>query len=55
VAHNHPSGDPEPTTDDLLVTDQLAAAGKVLGVELLDHLIIASKKYISLTERSHHE
>ncbi|QQG51010.1 MAG: DNA repair protein RadC [Candidatus Saccharibacteria bacterium] len=52
VAHNHPSGVPEPTEDDLRATDQLIAAGKVLGIDLLDHLIIVKDSYISLTERN---
>lgn len=55
VAHNHPSGVLDPTADDLTATAQLVAAGKVLGIELLDHLIIASDKYISVLERNHDE
>lgn len=51
VAHNHPSGALEPTADDIEATEQLIAAGKVLGVELLDHLIIARNTFISLIER----
>lgn len=51
VAHNHPSGSLEPTRDDLQVTDQLLAAGKALGVELLDHLIVTSDTFVSLIER----
>lgn len=54
VAHNHPSGSLEPTSDDIRATRQLLAAGKVLGIDLLDHLIIASDTYISLTERINH-
>jgi DNA repair protein RadC len=55
VAHNHPSGVTEPTGEDILATRQLLAAGKVLGIDLLDHLIITSDTYISLTERNLHE
>jgi DNA repair protein RadC len=55
VAHNHPSGTITPSDDDVAVTEQLASAGRMLGVELLDHLIITSKAYISLTERNQHE
>lgn len=55
IAHNHPSGSLEPTEDDMLATDQLVAAGKVLGVDLLDHLIIADDSYVSLIERKSHE
>jgi len=50
IAHNHPSGRLEPTTADIDVTDQLVVAGEVLGIELLDHLIITSSKYISIME-----
>jgi len=55
VAHNHPSGSLEPTTDDIQATHQLAAAGKVLGIDLLDHLIIASDTFRSLIERTNNE
>lgn len=55
VAHNHPSGNAAPTKDDMRVTDQLVAAGKVLGIELLDHLIVTSDNFISLMERGRHE
>jgi DNA repair protein RadC len=55
VAHNHPSGSLQPTEDDLYATEQLIAAGKVLGIELLDHLVIAHDQFISLTERNRHE
>ena len=47
VAHNHPSGSLEPTREDMSVTEQLTEAGRVLGVELLDHLIIAGEAYKS--------
>jgi DNA repair protein RadC len=50
LAHNHPSGRLEPTTADLQVTEQLVAAGQVLGIELLDHLIVTSNKYVSVME-----
>jgi DNA repair protein RadC len=50
VAHNHPSGSLEPTAADIAVTDQLADAGKILGIELLDHLIIAGETYKSCIE-----
>lgn len=54
VAHNHPSGDPTPSPDDVRVTRDLAAAGKLLDIELLDHLVIGdcSHGYVSLRERS---
>jgi DNA repair protein RadC len=54
IAHNHPSGSLEPTAEDLLVTDQLAAAGRLLGIELLDHLIVVENRFIRITrEKSH--
>ena len=51
IAHNHPSGSAEPTGDDILATRQLVTAGKVLGIDLLDHLIITDTTFISLMER----
>ena len=51
VAHNHPSGNPDPSQDDLAVTRQLAETGKVVGIPLHDHLIIGGNRYISLAER----
>jgi len=42
-AHNHPSGDPEPSEDDLEITKRLVKAGKILGIEVIDHIIIAKK------------
>jgi DNA repair protein RadC len=55
IAHNHPSGRTDPTQADLEVTQQLVAAGDVLGIELLDHLIITQSKYISIMERMNDE
>jgi DNA repair protein RadC len=40
LSHNHPSGDPEPSEDDLTLTKRLADAGRILGIELLDHIVI---------------
>ena len=51
VAHNHPSGDPDPSDDDLEITRKLSAVGKTMDIELLDHIIIGSKKYVSLKEK----
>lgn len=48
IAHNHPSGSLEPTMADIDVTRQLQAAGEVLGIELLDHIIVAHEKYASI-------
>lgn len=50
VAHNHPSGDPQPSDEDRQVTRMLAEAGKTLGIPLLDHLIIGDGAYYSFQE-----
>jgi DNA repair protein RadC len=51
VAHNHPSGDPTPSPQDTHVTRQLVEAGRVLDVELLDHLVIGDGRWVSMRER----
>jgi len=51
VVHNHPSGDPDPSPEDIAVTKQIVAAGRVLDIEVLDHMIIGGKRYVSLKER----
>lgn len=51
LAHNHPSGDPVPSADDRAVTRRLAAAGELVGVELLDHLVVAGERWTSLARR----
>lgn len=51
VAHNHPSGNLQPTQDDIEATRQLIAAGQVLGIELLDHLVITNDTFASVIER----
>lgn len=51
VCHNHPSGDPDPSQEDLSVTERLVAAGKVLGIAMLDHVILGERRYVSLRER----
>ena len=51
VVHNHPSKDPEPSTADVAQTKKLMEAGKLLGIELLDHLVIGGDKAVSLKER----
>lgn len=51
VAHNHPSGDPRPSPEDREATRRLRRAGELLGVELLDHLIIAAKGFFSFREQ----
>ena len=52
-AHNHPSGHPEPSREDIEVTKRLVEAGRILGIELLDHIIIGEDKYYSLKEEGH--
>lgn len=52
LCHNHPSGVPEPSPEDLEVTRMLVAAGKIMGIEVLDHLIVGGKRYVSLKERN---
>jgi DNA repair protein RadC len=51
IAHNHPSGDVEPSDEDLSVTTRLEAAGKILGIELFDHVIVGSTGYCSMREQ----
>jgi DNA repair protein RadC len=48
VAHNHPSGDPTPSPEDINVTNELVKAGKLLDIEVLDHVVIAGHDYRSL-------
>ncbi len=51
VAHNHPSGDPAPSPDDVAVTRAIVQAGKLLDIEVLDHLVIGAGRFVSLKER----
>lgn len=51
VAHNHPSGDPTPSPEDIQVTRQIVEAGKLLNIDVLDHLIIGQARWVSLKER----
>lgn len=51
--HNHPSGDPTPSREDIEVTRRLAECGRLVGIELLDHLIIGDKTYVSLKEKGY--
>lgn len=51
--HNHPSGDPAPSREDIEVTKRLVECGKMLGIELLDHLIIGENKFVSLKEKGY--
>lgn len=52
VCHNHPSGDPTPSEEDIKVTKRLKEAGNILGIDLLDHIIIGDGRYISLREKN---
>jgi DNA repair protein RadC len=51
VVHNHPSGDPTPSPEDVRVTRDLIAAGKLLDVDVLDHLVIGRNRYVSLRQK----
>jgi len=51
VAHNHPSSDPMPSPQDIQVTRQIVAAGQLLDIDVLDHLILGAERFISLRER----
>ncbi len=51
VAHNHPSGDPTPSPEDVQVTKRLLDAGRLLGIELLDHVVLTESGWVSLKER----
>lgn len=51
LAHNHPSGDSEPSEDDLTITKRLVEAGKILGIEVIDHIIITKNGFFSFKEK----
>ncbi len=51
IAHNHPSGDAEPSRDDERITRRFGQAGEILGVEVLDHLVIGHQRWVSLARR----
>ena len=51
VVHNHPSGDPTPSPDDVLVTRQIRTSGETMDVELLDHVVIGEMGYVSMKEK----
>ncbi len=53
VAHNHPSNDPTPSREDIEVTKRLVEAGKIVGIEVLDHLIVCTDRFISLKEKGY--
>ena len=51
VVHNHPSGDPTPSPDDVAITRAMVEAGRLLDIQVLDHLVIGSGRFVSLKER----
>jgi len=51
IVHNHPSGDPSPSPQDIAVTAQTVQAGQMLNIEVLDHLVVAGQRFVSLKER----
>lgn len=51
--HNHPSGDPAPSREDIEVTKRLVECGRIIGIEVLDHIIIGDHKFVSLKEKGH--
>jgi len=51
IGHNHPSGDPEPSPEDLSITKRLVSAGELLGIEIHDHIVFTERSFISLRER----
>lgn len=51
MVHNHPSGDPTPSSEDAAITVRISEAGKIIGIELVDHIIIGDGKYISMKEK----
>lgn len=54
IFHNHPSGDPSPSPEDLAVTERIFEAGKIIGIDVLDHIIIGAEgRYLSLKEKGY--
>jgi DNA repair protein RadC len=51
LAHNHPSGDPEPSPEDIAVTCQLVESGRLLGIPVRDHVVLGDRTFVSLSER----
>ena len=50
VFHNHPSGDPEPSSEDIALTRRLIAAGVLMGIDVIDHVILGNVRYCSMKE-----
>jgi len=51
VAHNHPAGDPDPSEDDLVITKRLVEAGKILDIEIVDHIIVVKDRFLSFKDQ----
>ncbi len=51
--HNHPSGDPEPSREDILITERLVNVGDLIGIRVLDHIIVGDGKYMSMREKGY--
>ena len=52
VAHNHPSGNTDPSEEDLVITKRLVEAGKIMGIEIVDHIIVTNSDYLSFKEKN---
>ena len=53
VVHNHPSGDPTPSSEDIVITEKLSSAGDTIGIKVLDHIIIGDGTYTSMLEKGY--
>jgi DNA repair protein RadC len=51
MVHNHPSGDPTPSVEDINITARIYEAGRIIGIELADHIIIGDNRYTSMKEK----
>lgn len=52
IAHNHPSGDAEPSSEDINITNRIKECSKLLGIDLIDHIIVGDKRFVSLKEKN---
>lgn len=53
VGHTHPSGDPSPSREDIDVTRRLVEAGKIIGIDVIDHIVLGDGEYVSLKEKGY--
>jgi DNA repair protein RadC len=51
LGHNHPTGNPEPSREDILITRRMEKTGRILGIDVVDHITVAADRYVSLKER----